>query len=44
MNGTWRNIVVTALLAACAVLALRIALPYLETDPNLPPPPPAASQ
>ncbi len=39
MNATWRNIVVTALLAACAVLALRIALPYLETDPDRIPPP-----
>ncbi len=38
MNSTWRNIVVTAILAACAVLALRIALPYLETDPITAPP------
>ena len=42
MNAAWRNILVTALLAACAVLALRIAAPYLETDPGRTPPPEAS--
>ena len=43
-SSNWRMQMDSALLAACAVLALRIALPYLGTDPNLASPPPAASQ